>query len=389
MILFLDRWLLLALVSYLDPVERIAVSYISLEFLEIINLLWNQVFEFRKLKCLTFKRRLDLTDKAYCIKSWKNLSYYGHILLFGGTRGHHGLLRKSWFCFRDNTEQIETIILRESRKLSLDLSAVASALDAHGRIVCIGGWTGETAVKTTLIIETKNSRINYIDGPPIPSERCFCAAASTISGDILLSGGGSTMWQGATVSQETLLLPFQAEAWIPAPSMLERRCGHISVTLLDGNILIAGGYGGSTEYLDSVELYDMGSEQFIPLPHMTQARTGLAGALAPDGSIYVLEGSPDGYSAHSSMERFDPREGMWESVSTMRCGRAYMGACFGGSGILYVSGGIDENVLRDSIEWFDPRIRRWAELSIGDNVQKTLRRRHLRRTDHQMVFMMR
>ncbi|CAN0381274.1 unnamed protein product, partial [Laminaria digitata] len=71
-------------------------------------------------------------------------------------------------------------------------------------------------------------------------------------------------------------------------------------------------------------------------------------------------GSADGSHGHSSVERFDPREGKWGACPPMIFGRAFCCASFGASGSLYVLGGmsIPTGIMR-TVEVFDPRSDRW------------------------------
>ena len=117
---------------------------------------------------------------------------------------------------------------------------------------------------------------------------------------------------------------------------------------------------------------------------MRHRRTGLGVDVSPHGCIYAVAGSPDGISGLASVERFDEREGIWEVVSNMTYPRGYMGACFGGSGVLYAAGGLMANDCMPSIEWMDPRMHTWTLLHDEANNWGSMN--YLYRVDFQMVW---
>lgn len=78
-----------------------------------------------------------------------------------------------------------------------------------------------------------------------------------------------------------------------------------------------GGYEGGTNYLNSCEKFDFGSETWINLTPMHEKRSGLATGIGPYGSIYCCGGSSDGTIGLSSLERLDIREKQWEKLDNM------------------------------------------------------------------------
>eukprot|EP01042_Synura_sphagnicola_P001776 gene1776-2085_t len=241
----------------------------------------------------------------------------------------------------------------------------------------------------------------WTSGPILPKALCFGACASLSDGSLFISGGGLTMWQGSTVFSSCYLLqeavrtesePYQHWSSSPSP-MLSSRCGHTAITLLNGNVLVCGGYGGQTSYLSSTEIFDPQRNQWVAAADMRARRTGLGASLGPCGAVYALGGSADGLTGDESMERYDPREGKWRTCCPMKMKRCYYSACFGGSGILYAMGGVDvfDNPhlnLVHCFEWYDRRADAWSSIPLALRDLVNIREFDTHRADHQMIYLM-
>ena len=159
----------------------------------------------------------------------------------------------------------------------------------------------------------------------IPRPCCFSAATTTINGDVILTGslhpfvslkcyktycyyggGGSTPYRGSEVYNDCYFLSRDhSRFWMTGvvPPLVQKRCGHSCLTLLDGSVVVLGGYAGDFDYLPSIERLDFSTSQWLPLPPMSVPRSGPAAVIGPGGAIYVAGGSPDGRVGHKSLER--------------------------------------------------------------------------------------
>lgn len=79
------------------------------------------------------------------------------------------------------------------------------------------------------------------------------------------------------------------------------------------------------------------------------------------GEIYVCGGF-DGYSRHTSMERYTPRDDQWSTLSGMAVGREGAGLVVAGDKI-YCIGGYDGINLLDSAERYCPVTEQWETIS--------------------------
>ncbi|KAK1661880.1 hypothetical protein QYE76_050039 [Lolium multiflorum] len=63
-------------------------------------------------------------------------------------------------------------------------------------------------------------------------------------------------------------------------------------------------------------------------------------------------------NAHRSLERYDPREGCWTQLASMKIKRACHSVAVLGE-TLYALGGYDGNQMVSTVEIFDPRANSW------------------------------
>jgi len=125
-------------------------------------------------------------------------------------------------------------------------------------------------------------------------------------------------------------------------------------------IYVCGGTGDGVEVLDTVECFNTATQSWDAIPHMAQRRCD-ASAHVVGRHLYVCGGANGDSSQHSalnsvlnSVERFDPRIGVWQLMPSMLFARRCAAAGVI-SDRLYVCGGCDatEQAL-DLSECFDP-----------------------------------
>jgi WD40 repeat protein len=253
------------------------------------------------------------------------------------------------------------------------VGAAASIVSSDGKVLIIGGWDNDEEVPTRKIFDYDPKKPSWANTSYLDSPLCFCSATTTIDGDVVVSGGGDSMFKGSAVYDSCTMRRYGASAWEPLPPMLSKRCGHESVTLYDDSVVVLGGYGGGSDYLNTVERFDWGAEVWAPLPSMSQHRSGLGAGMGPDGSIYAVGGSADGSSGLCSFESLDLREGHWRTLPDMAYGRGYTSAAWGRNGLFYVFGGLQspsededgeeaELVFSSTIECYDVRKGSWRVL---------------------------
>ena len=330
---------------------------------------WQKYRENSKISHLTFKKISGLTDKYVTLRAWRFVTgtAYGFVTLVGGSRDVPVALN-STLTFSDRVDEYMPSIDEEPYLYPTfpeEISAAAVALDSRGAVVTFGGWDGEE--DATSACYRRASRYSAWElYHSVSVNFCYAAATCGVDGNIIVCGGGSSIFNGATVFRHVVCLRDDitqtSDDWSTLPDMCQPRCGHGCVTLPSGRSYAVGGYGGGSDYLNSAEYFDAHHMKWITTAPMHHCRSGLGVDMSPGGCIYAVGGSPDGLAGHRTVERFDEREGAWEVVSRMQESRGYLGACFGASGILYAAGGLEDDACTPSIEWMDSRTHRWEFL---------------------------
>lgn len=155
-----------------------------------------------------------------------------------------------------------------------------------------------------------------------------------------------------------LASPTLAQSWSQGSPMPTAR-SEITATSIGDNIYIIGGFDGSGDVLDIVEVYNVNNDSWksiAPLPeplHHTAATTF-------DGKIYVVGGFVSREWIPSNMLFvYDPIKDQWSEGKSMPTARGSLSALFV-NGILYAIGGQDEARGWNINEAYNPCNNSWS-----------------------------
>uniref|UniRef100_A0A8D3D5X8 Kelch-like protein 20 n=1 Tax=Scophthalmus maximus TaxID=52904 RepID=A0A8D3D5X8_SCOMX len=179
-------------------------------------------------------------------------------------------------------------------------------------------------------------------------------------GEVLFAVGG---WcSGDAISSVERYDP-QTNEWRMVASMSKRRCG-VGVSVLDDLLYAVGGHDGSS-YLNSVERYDPKENKWTRVASMSTRRLGVAVAVlggflyAVGGQIISCVDSRLAVFHFSSVERYNPQENRWHTVSPMGTRRKHLG-CAVYQDMIYSVGGRDDTTELSSAERYNPRTNQWS-----------------------------
>ncbi|HUI65547.1 MAG TPA: hypothetical protein VL126_11970 [Bacteroidota bacterium] len=159
----------------------------------------------------------------------------------------------------------------------------------------------------------------------------------------------------ARSSAPPLLKPFAA--------MSEQRAFHTATLLLDGRVLIAGGFrrdpDGYAEYYSSTaELYNPKTKKFSNTGEMGYRRGGHTATLLTSGLVLIAGGWSD-MGVVSSAELYDPAGERFTTIGSMNARRGGCTATLLLDGRVLICGGIDRDVIA-SAELYDPQTKRFT-----------------------------
>lgn len=181
--------------------------------------------------------------------------------------------------------------------------------------------------------------------------------------------------------------PVRSGSWAPTASMAEARegggagNGYLTTTLLDGRVLVAGGFTTKPSadmftflhpqnYLSGAELYDPATGTWERTGSMQESRFGPAMATLSTGKVLVAGGFGGGVGTYrKTAELYDPASGTWSFVPSMSTCRAGATISSLASGKILLAGGLDcFGQSQASAEIFDPGSLTWSpagSLTVG------------------------
>ena len=178
----------------------------------------------------------------------------------------------------------------------------------------------------------------------------------------------------ATLAAASLALAAAAPAAVGAPSftklpgeMTEARSAAAAALLPDGNVLVAGGYNGST-YLKTAELFSPATGKFEPLSAELNVNRDETGTVVlPDGKVLLIGGFNNDEKKPASLktaELFDPTAGKFELLKEeMTAERDAPAVALLHDGKVFITEGVDSstNYLKTS-ELYDPATGKFTAL---------------------------
>jgi hypothetical protein len=155
------------------------------------------------------------------------------------------------------------------------------------------------------------------------------------------------------------------EVWDPASSTVRRigptihdRVGATATLLLDGRVLVIGGFAGPFAYSSTasatVEIWDPETEAFEETGSLSIGRVGHTATLLADGRVLVVGGSPPG-SDSPTVELWDPSTGRFASAGELLTERSGHTATLLPDGQVMITGGTQQDGIRlGEVELWNP-----------------------------------
>jgi N-acetylneuraminic acid mutarotase len=234
-------------------------------------------------------------------------------------------------------------------------SQQAAALLPNGTVLVAGGYNAtDGALALTEAFD--------------PVTRTWSAAGTLATprygaSGVLLPGGRVFLAAGAVASSYTATAEIDDPAvpsWSAAGSLAEGRTSEVATLLGDGRVLVAGGNRSTTPGQVSsaaADIHDPVAHTWSAAAPLNVPRTQATGTLLVDGRVLVAGGYANG-TYTSSVELFDPTTGTWTLTAAMAGGRDYHSATLLTDGRVLVAGGY--GIAQPTAELYDPRAGAWT-----------------------------
>ncbi len=247
----------------------------------------------------------------------------GTVLFTGGGTGNGPL--NSW------ASQSSVDLFQPATETNSIMAPIQTARHAHtatllntGEVLIAGGYSTVSPFLSTIENSVELFDPNTPSWQALPrmkSGRAEHSATLLSNGDVLVAGGEIVTpqpWE--TKLKEAELFHADTQQWTPVAPMHHARSAHAATPLLNGKILVTGGFG-ETAVLMASEIFDPATQQWTEINPMLNPRGAHQATRLPDGRVLVT-GGYDGLADSNKAEIFNPGTGQWQQVGTMNVSRS-------------------------------------------------------------------
>ena len=263
----------------------------------------------------------------------------GTVLAAGGV-DDQGTIRTSELYDPARNTWVATGDLQEDRYYPAGLLLGDGTVLLTGGAAVPGAGAANTASNSSELYNPATRRWTRL-ASTFGESRFVHAAAPLPGGGVLVAGGAD-----ANYSSRQSASIFSGGVWQATTPMATKRLGLTLNALPDGRVLAAGGSAG-TNSLNTTELFEPGTRTWQPAPPMTGIHDRHNAVTLVNGQVLVVGGFltlTAGFTA--TAELFDPAANAWTSAGTMQSARAHMASVLLGDGRVLVTGGFNGNASR-------------------------------------------
>jgi N-acetylneuraminic acid mutarotase len=227
----------------------------------------------------------------------------------------------------------------------------------NGKVLAVGGFLGDGGLSEAELYDPATGIWNITGNLNVG--RYVHTATLLQNGKVLVTGGYDNSCGSddcPSLGSAELYDPVTA-TWTLTDDLHTGRSSHTAVRLVDGKILVAGGFNFPNETsLNSAELYDPAAGTWTASGDLNSHRVFQAATLLPNGKILVAGGfNTDNAMPNilSSAELYDPATGLWSNTASLNIPRRFHSETLLLNGKVLVVGGSGPDAA-NSAEICDP-----------------------------------
>lgn len=183
-----------------------------------------------------------------------------------------------------------------------------------GRILVAGGSNGPNILRSAEVFDPASE--SSVFTRPMHDVRDLHSATVLPNGTVLIAGGFTTNSASTGSTNASEIFYPDTGVFLRTGVMVSSRSNHSAVTLPDGNVLVAGGFGANDIITNSAEIYYSTAGRWRATTPMATARALNTATALKDGRIMFAGGiSPSG--PLTSVEAYNTQTGVWTPLDSM------------------------------------------------------------------------
>src|SRR6266566_2240561 len=213
--------------------------------------------------------------------------------------------------------------------------------------------------------------ITWTPANPMNKARAFFTATKLLNGDVLVAGGFDGFADPA-IFPDAEIYNWHTGQWTPISPMNSARAAPEALRLENGRIMVIGGADADFNFLDTAEIYDPRTGTWSFTGSMNEPRfEDFVAVLLPGRKVLIAGGFGPPFDALNSAEIYDEATNTWTPTGSMNVARAEFASVVLHDGRVLAVGGVatDETPIA-SAEIYDPRTGIWTltgSMSTGRN----------------------
>lgn len=243
-----------------------------------------------------------------------------------------------------------------------------------GRVLAAGGTNGPNVLASAETFNEDTGQWTSVGS--MVKGRNLHTATLLPNGTVLVAGGFTAQGLSSATSHSEIFYP-PSNRWVATTPMVSTRSYHTSVLLPDGNVMVFGGYNG-TSYLSSAEIYYSTGRVWRAIPTgAIPARAQHTATLLQDGRVLIVGGVNSG-GILSDAWTYSTLTGAFTAQPSLPVNyqRHSHSATLLRDGRVLVAGGNDGFGEVGNAIIFDPASPSWTPTSSGGNDMLIPRLRH-------------
>jgi hypothetical protein len=146
-----------------------------------------------------------------------------------------------------------------------------------------GGYDGASYLASAEIVNLARGAVQ--PAAPLPGARALASGITLLNGQVLIAGGRNS----AELGTSAIYLPDE-DRWMDGPNMQKPRVEHAALRIPNnGNVLLIGG-SAAGQPLASTELFDAVTFSFTEVGSLTEARSNIVAAAQGNGGVILAIG---------------------------------------------------------------------------------------------------